>query len=227
MNNPRGKGEYAIGGGLAFGVTTEMNPAWRSVLPLARQMKRSKGEEVEQGKDLLFLDRGRVCLVAQGWDGTEKLIWSIREGCIFGEAPFFDPIPNKATFTCAADCVIYAFSTQAVARISRERPDLLQNLLQTMARKLRILAYHAASLYLDDMAARVCKFLSQRIVPGSSPLTAKIRMSRQEMANLLGMHRISLYKALRQLEERGLLGPTRGKTITILRPQEFYQMVEQ
>jgi hypothetical protein len=47
------------------------------------------------------------------------------------------------------------------------------------------------------------------------------------MASMLGMHRISLYKALRRQEERGLFGSVRGKTITILRPQEFYRMVEQ
>ncbi|MDR2696342.1 MAG: Crp/Fnr family transcriptional regulator [Deltaproteobacteria bacterium] len=201
-----------------------MNSAWRSVLPLARQFRCARGEQVPQGKDLLFLERGKVCLVFQGWDGTEKIVWYIREGCIFGIAPFFDPIPNEGMLVCASDCVIYAFSAQAVERISRERPDLLLNLLHSMARKLRIQSYQASSLCLDDALVRICKFLEQRLVPDSSPLTAKIGISRQEMASLLGMHRISLYRTLRRQEERGLFGPIRGRVITILRPREFYQL---
>ncbi|MDR0466232.1 MAG: Crp/Fnr family transcriptional regulator [Deltaproteobacteria bacterium] len=227
MGDAMGEEGYKAGLDLAFNDIKDMNSDWRSVLPLARQMKREKGEQVRQGKELMFLDRGKVRLVFQSMEGEEKILWYAHDGCIFGEVPYFDPIPNECIFTCAADCVIYAFSEQALQRIGRERPDLILNLFQSMARKLRIVTYHASSLSVDDMLARICKFLSRRIVPGSSPLRAKIGISRQEMASLLGMHRISLYKVLRRQEELGLFGSIRGKSITILRPQEFYKLVEQ
>jgi CRP-like cAMP-binding protein len=99
---------------------------------------------------------------------------------------------------------------------------LLLNLLTSMSRTLRILAYHASSLYLDDGLVRICRFLSQRLVPDSNPLTAKFGISRQEMANLLGMHRVSLHRVLREQKERGLFGSISEKSITILRPHEFY-----
>ena len=51
-------------------------------------------------------------------------------------------------------------------------------------------------------------------------------VSKQEMASLLGVHRISLYKILRQQEESGLFGPFSGKTVTILRPDEFFLLAE-
>jgi hypothetical protein len=35
-----------------------------------------------------------------------------------------------------------------------------------------------------------------------------------------------MYKVLRQQEEKGLFGPVNGKAITILRPQEFYKLVD-
>ena len=211
---------------LAFRAIKDMNSSWRSILPLARQSKRAKGELVRQGEELLFLDRGRVRLTYQNRDGAEKILWHIREGCLFGEVPFFDPIPNEGIFTCMTDCVIYAFSAQVVSRISKERPDLLLDLLQSMSRKLRIMSYHASSLYLDTVLVRICKFLAQRLVPGSDPPIAKFGVSRQEMASLLGIHRISLYRVLRQQEARGLFGPIRGNAMTILRPDEFYTLAE-
>ena len=36
----------------------------------------------------------------------------------------------------------------------------------------------------------------------------------------------SLYKILRQQEESGLFGPFSGKTVTILRPEEFFHLAE-
>ena len=209
---------------LAFNAMKEINSAWRSVLSLGRQSRRAKGEQVHQEEELLFLDRGRVRLTYHNRDGAEKILWHIREGCLFGEVPFFDSIPNEGVFTCVTDCVIYAFSAQAVSKISKERPDLLHDLLRTMARKLRIMFYHASSLYLDPVLVRVCKFLAQRLVPGSDPLVAQIGVSRQEMAGLLGIHRISLYRVLREQEERGLFGPVKGNAMTILQPQEFYAL---
>jgi len=222
MNKVKGKSEPS----LAFRDMKDINSSWRSILSLARQSRRVKGEYVRQGEELLFLERGRVRLTYQNRDGAEKILWHISAGCLFGEVPFFDPIENEAVFTCISDCVIYAFSAQTVERVCKERPDLLLNLLRSMSRKMRIMSYHASSLYLDDVLVRICKFLAQRLVPDSNPLTAKLGVSRQEMASLLGIHRVSLYKALRHQEERGLFGPITGKTMEILRPREFYELAE-
>ncbi len=126
---------------------------------------------------------------------------------------------------CAMDCVVYAFSKDRVEHLSRTRPDLTLNLLHSMARKLRTLSNQASSLYVDDVLVRTCKFLARRLLPDSDPLTADPGISRQEMASLLGVHRITLYKVLRQQEEQGLFGPFERHAVTILRPEEFFRLV--
>ena len=211
-------------GTLAFRDMKDMNSFWRSVLHLARCRQWAKGEYVRLGKDLLFLERGSVRLTHQSIEGGEKVLWYIREGCIFGEAAFFDPLPEENYCICMSACSVYAFSPESVKRISMERPELLLNLFQSMGRKLKILGCQASSLCLDSVLVRVCKFLSQRLEPGSSPLVANIGMPQQEMASLLGVHRISLYRVLRQQEECGLFGPLKGNTITILQPHDFYRL---
>lgn len=224
------KAEHAqnrSGLGVAFGDLREINSPWRAVLSLARRNAYAKGEQVTlTGKELLFLERGRVRVTYLSLDGAEKILSYIREGCIFGETAFFDPMPAESFFTCAANSVIHSFSEQAIAEIGKERPDLLFNLLRSMARKLRTMTFHASSLSVDSVLVRLCKFLEQRIIPGSSPLTASLGMSRREMAGLLGVNRITLYKVLRQQEEQGLFGPVSTSSISILRPEVFYGLVE-
>ena len=226
MDDPIQAKQCAYERTLAFRDIKDINAAWRSVLSLARPHKVAKGERVQHGKNLFFLERGKVCLTFQNQEGIEKIIWYIHDGSVFGTTTFFDPMPNDGVFICVTNCVIYAFSPHAVDRISTERPDLLLDLIRSMARKLRIMSYHASSLQLDDNLIRICKFLSQRLIPNSNPLTAMIDISRQEMANLLGMHRISLYRTLRQQEKSGMFGRITDSTITILQPHEFYKLVE-
>ncbi len=215
-----------VGGrSLAFKEMREMNAPWRTVLHLAKRCVLSRGERIPLGRKLYFLERGKVRLTQQSLEGMEKIIWYIHEGCLFGETPFFDPMPSEGYFTCSVESVVWAFSAQSLDIVRREHPDLLMNLAQSMARKMRALSHQAASLYLDSVLVRTCKFLAQRIVPGSDPPVADVGISRQEMAALLGVHRISLYRILRQQEENGLLGPFVNKRVTVLRPEEFFEII--
>ena len=101
-----------------------------------------KGHCIESHGELLFLDKGQVRLTHFTLDGTEKILWYINQGCLFGETPLFDPMADDrgSVHICAMDCVVYAFSKDRVEHLSRTRPDLTLNLLHSMARKLRTLS---------------------------------------------------------------------------------------
>ena len=141
------------GRSLAFKEMREMNSEWRSVLHLGRRLVWSKGHRVPFGRELYFLDRGKVRLTNQNMEGVEKILWYIQEGCVFGETPFFDPMPAESYFSCVTDCVSYAFSADSLSEIRQEHPHLLINLLCSMSRKLRVLSNQASSLYLDNVLA--------------------------------------------------------------------------
>ena len=211
---------------LAFEEMRELNTPWRAVLHMGVRQLVPKGQQVLPGTHLYFLEQGRVRLTMQSLDGMEKILWYVCEDCIFGETPFFEQKPNEGYFISTKDSVIYAFTEQHIKVILSDFPDLLLNLVNSMAYKMRVFSHQAASMYLDSVLVRTCKFLAQRIVPGSDPLTADVGISRQEMASLLGVHRISLYKILRQQEENGLLGPFENRRVAILRPNDFFQIVK-
>ena len=70
----------------------------------------------------------------------------------------------------------------------------------------------------------MCKYLASRLVPGSVPLRARRDLSYREMADLLGMHRISLYKVMRQAQDQGLWDFDKNSDeIVILQPAVFFE----
>ena len=71
---------------------------------------------------------------------------------------------------------------------------------------------------------RVCKYLASRIVQGSNPLCAHRDMSYREMADLLGMHRTSIHKVMRQWQAEGIWDFDRNSSdVIILQPDAFFE----
>ncbi len=209
----------------AFKDMRDLNLPWRQALHMANKKNWPRGHYVPICRHLYFLERGTVRLTQQNMDGQEKILWFIGENCIFGETPFFHNANVCAHFTCVTNCTIHAFSTSAFETVMREYPELMLDLTRSMALKMRFLVRQVASLTLDNALVRVCRFLEQHIVPDSDPLLVDMCFSRQDIASFLGINRSSLYKLLREQEEKGLLKLVSPRKVIIMRPDIFYEII--
>jgi len=52
-------------------------------------------------------------------------------------------------------------------------------------------------------------------------------LNQQDLANLLGVHRVTLNKSLRELEKSGVLGPYSRDEVYILDRKRFNELVRQ
>lgn len=101
---------------------------------------------------------------------------------------------------------------------------MLLNLCHSFSLKVTLLAQNMASFTLETPRQRVYKYLAAHIEPGSNPPRIQRTMPYVEMANLLGMHRISLYKILTAAQKSGILAFDKKKTsITVLQPDAFFR----
>ncbi len=209
----------------AFQDLSDLNAPWRDVLSLGRRQAYKKGQQVTMGPYLYFLDSGKIRLSHISLQGLEKILWYLHPGSLFGETPFFDKMPSAGYFHCSSDCTVYNFTHQAVDQLSKSRPDLILDLCHSMARKMRALSDQASSLFLDSLRVRTVRFLAQHVVQGTDPMLVDLGITKQELAALLGVHRISLYKILKDYEDAGILSPFHGSQVTVLQPEAFFQAI--
>ena len=225
-----------------FTELTNLNRCWKE-LAQENLSTCKKGYRFPPRHDhMYFILRGRVRLVALTPDGEEKNLWYLREGCFFNETPaFFQSSPeaaspqSQATFSvfqttstffheCTESSLLGALSLARVKDIGTRHPEMLLNLCHSFSLKVTLLAQNMASFTLETPRQRVYKYLAARIEPGSNPPRIRRTMSYIEMANLLGMHRISLYKVLHAAKKNGILAFDKGKTvITVLQPDVFFR----
>ncbi len=205
---------------------------WRQVLHLGTRLHFRKGEEVmhggAKGEYLYYVHQGEVRLMRSTLDGREKILMSMRSGSITGETPFFDEVPARSSIVAGTDCVVYAFSHDCVMHeIVPCYPELTLALLHSLASKVRVLCNQSVSLSLEELPARICRFLhlrmrnsgqgdpDPRILPG---------LNQQELANLLGVHRVTLNKTLRELEREGVLGPYSRDEVYVVDMERFREL---
>ena len=213
-----------------FADLVNQNECWKNVSSEEPRLY-PKGS-IFSGNHMYLLVSGRLRLTAISANGGEKIIWYIGEGCCFNETALFfsgnentDSLQNSAEiqYEAVENCYAQRFTMEEVQRIGKARPDLLLNLCQGNSAKVALLAQQVVSLSVESHITRVCKFLAARIIPGSNPLRAKRDLPLFEMADLLGMHRITLYKAMREAQARGLLSFDKNSAeITILQPETFF-----
>lgn len=202
---------------------------WRQALHLGNRLIFRKGSEImhggQKGAYLYFLYQGEARLMRTTLDGREKILMSMTAGCVTGETPFFDEVPARSSIVAATDCVVYAFSQDCVRReIIPHYPELTLALLQSLASKVRVLCNQSVSLSLEELPSRICRFLWLRMRDGDDAPRVSPGLNQQELANLLGVHRVTLNKALRELEKESILGPYAKDEVYILDMERFLEL---
>ncbi len=191
------------------------NAAWEKVLHLGQKHSYNKGNIIFGGnqpavEQLYYLYSGTVKFYGASPDGNEKIIWYLERGNIFGEVPFFEGKVTENVFVATEKCVVYTFSRQCFnGEILPKYPDLVTNLLYSMANKIRVVTLHASDL--AALPSRVCKVLICLVDRGNGGgpegmAVGTKGITQQELACILGVHRVTLNNAIAQLKQEGIIG---------------------
>jgi len=125
----------------------------------------SKGDviirEGEQGDSLYIVTSGKVKLSRKAPDGRENLLSILGPSDMFGELSIFDPGPRTSSAVCVTDVTVQAMDRSALKRWIAERPEISDQLLRVLARRLRRTNNNLADLIFTDVPGRVAKALLQ------------------------------------------------------------------
>lgn len=200
------------------------NVIWEQVLHLGRRQQYNKnaiiGGNGEFVDSLQYLYKGRLKLSRFNAEGNEKILFYIEKGNLFGEVPFWSGEPMISAFIATEPCEVYSFSRQCIEdQVMSKYPDLVVNLLEGMANKTYVLSAQASGLEsLVSRASKVLVYVAQRehgTITDTKVICAK-GISQQELANILGVHRVTLNHTIGQLKKQGIIGEMTKSTLVIL-----------
>lgn len=113
--------------------------------------------EGEPGDDLYVIVSGAVKIRHQTANGRETVFAVLGPGDVFGELALFDPGPRTSTVITLTEVEALRMDRNALRTWIIERPEIAEQLLRVLARRLRHTNNTLCDLIFTDVPARVAK----------------------------------------------------------------------
>jgi CRP-like cAMP-binding protein len=187
-----------------------------------------KGETIfhegEPGDSLYIVQSGKIKLGRRAADGRQNLIALMGPSDMVGELSLFDPGPRTATATAVTDARLARLRKSALRPWLNNRPEIAEQLLRVLARRLRRTNDALADLIFTDVPGRVAKNLLQMAGRFGNRDGGVLRvthdLTQEELAQLVGASRETVNKALADFASRGWLRLD-GKSVIIMDPERL------
>ncbi|MGH3768544.1 MAG: Crp/Fnr family transcriptional regulator [Pseudonocardiaceae bacterium] len=180
--------------------------------------------EGELGDRLYIVLSGKVKIGRKSPDGRENLLAVFGPADMFGELSIFDPGPRTSTATTVTEVNAVSMDRAALREWITKRPEIAEQLLRVIARRLRRTNNMLADLIFTDVPGRVAKALLQLAHDFGTQEGGMLRvthdLTQEEIAQLVGASRETVNKALADFAHRGWLR-LEGKSVLILEPQRL------
>ena len=173
-----------------------------------RRFKRGEAI-VEQGKQsnaLSIILTGRARVIATDPRGREVILATMRPGDYVGEMSLIDNEPHSATVMAEIQTDALILGRLEFARCLPENSSMAYAVMKGLVQRLRQADRKIESLALMDVYGRVARALlefSSEDSEGNAVIRDKV--SRQDLAKMVGASREMVSRVMKDLEERGFI----------------------
>jgi CRP-like cAMP-binding protein len=164
---------------------------------------------VEQGRKsnaLFILLNGRARVLTSDARGREVILAVLESGDYVGEMSLIDNEPHSATVRAEIQTDMLVLQRSDFARCLPENSTLSYAILRGLVKRLRNADRQIESLALLDVYGRVARTLLD--MAETDPAGVRIirhKVSRQDMAKVVGASREMVSRVMKDLEERGVI----------------------
>ena len=166
-------------------------------------------EKGSPGRSMMAILRGSVRISAASASARREIVLSILQpGEIFGEIALLDGQRRTADATAVTDCELLVLDRREFIPFLEHRPDVSLQLLKVFCHRLRHTnehVEHAVFEHLNSRLARTLLHLASPCPQRSKAESYSIRVSQQELADMVGATRESVNKRLRGWQNAGLV----------------------
>lgn len=172
----------------------------------------------ESGKEMCVVLSGGVKVSTLSADGKEIVFDLLSEGDFFGELSLLDGKPRTATVTTLVPSVLVIMERDFFIPFLKGNSTTAIQLLHVLGHRLRAADRLLEEVHFFDSETRLAKrLIALKDIYGKATGSAaqiELKLSQQDMANLVGITRESVNKHLKEWERMEIVSLQRGQ-ITI------------
>ena len=185
---------------------------------VAMRRRAGRGEQAgragEDAETLIVMLTGRAKVTNFDEEGREIILAWLSPGEFFGEMGLIDGSPRSANVVAVEPCELLVLGKHEFQRCMQDNFQVVQKLMQILVRRLREADRNIESLALLDVYGRVARLLLDMSEDESGKRVVRQKISKQDMARMIGASREMVSKVMRDLEVGGYI-ISEGDQITI------------
>ena len=136
---------------------------------------------------------GRIAIANRSIDGRESVVALMERGDLLGEMPLFDALPRSAEARALEPSEVIAIPYAPLREIYRNQPELLWNVVEMLANRLRNTDEQLADSVFLDVTGRTAKRLLE--LAGEAD-EFSLPITQEELAGMVGASRERVNKAI-------------------------------
>jgi len=179
---------------------------------MVRITKRRRGEWIfvlgDSADSIFLLREGRIKITASAEGGHEVLHEIIGPGEIFGETSLILGIPRTTSAQALEASLLCEIRRNSFETLLSMYPELAFRLLKSVGVRLKQAEAQLVNVVCNDISRRVRTTLIDLMIKESGSIPdgpIKIKITQQDLANLIGASRQKTWQTLKELEDSGVL----------------------
>ncbi|MBR9727705.1 MULTISPECIES: cAMP-activated global transcriptional regulator CRP [Shewanella] len=181
----------------------------------------AKSTLIHAGEDsdtLYYIVKGSVAVLIKDEEGKEMILSYLNQGDFIGELGLFEEQAERTAWVRAKQaCEIAEISYKKFKQLIQVNPEILMKLSAQMAYRLQSTSQKVGDLAFLDVAGRIAQtllHLAKQPDAMTHPDGMQIKITRQEIGQIVGCSRETVGRILKMLEEQSLI-QAHGKTIVV------------
>jgi CRP/FNR family cyclic AMP-dependent transcriptional regulator len=170
--------------------------------------------EGDHTDNVYFVLTGSFKVLVSDEEGREVILSMMGPGDFFGEMGVIDDHPRSATVQAAQPSELLVMSKPDFHRVLANSFDVALYFMRSLVHRLRAADRQIESLALLDVYGRVARLLLDMAEKGpAGTLIVSRKLSRQDIAKMIGASREMVSRVMKDLQQRGLIEETDGQLI--------------
>jgi CRP/FNR family transcriptional regulator, cyclic AMP receptor protein len=174
---------------------------------------------VEQGKKsnaLFIILTGRARVLTTDTRGREVILANLSPGDYIGEMSLIDNEPHSASVRAEVQTDVLMLGRVEFARCLPENTSMAYAVMKGLVQRLRHADRKIESLALMDVYGRVARALIEAAeADAQGQLVIRDKVSRQDLAKMVGASREMVSRVMKDLEERGYIETLENNSVLI------------
>lgn len=183
----------------------------------------------DPSSNVYLLKRGRVKIANTASSGKEVTFDILEPGEVFGELDVLEDAPRSTSAETLDDAVICVIPRKDFDQYLAMHPTVMFKLTKLIGLRLKKIQSRVEDLVFRDVPARLAHLLSElgktEGIADKQGIRLKVKLTHQEMANLIGCSRETVSTIMGQFRDQGFIHID-GRTITIINEKALSRLLD-